>query len=80
MGDGMHLMIPAEEYTEMEAKIERLEKALDKACVKLAELCFDDGAYLPRYCPREDGVCQFCGFACEKASIWKEWCMKDANR
>ena len=35
MIDGMHLMIPASEYAEMEAKIERLEKALDKACEEL---------------------------------------------
>lgn len=54
MGDGMHLMIPASEYIEMETKIERLEKALDKAISELIdefggteeewkELCMKDG-------------------------------------
>ena len=64
MPDGMHLMIPASEYAEMESKIERLEKALDKACeVMVNRVNVDSGDGTPTL-----------RFTKEQ---WKEWCMKN---
>ena len=61
MADGVYVLIPASEYAEMESKIERLEKALDKAC---SELCI-----LSDYHETLKGI-----FGKEG---WKEWCMKN---
>jgi hypothetical protein len=66
-----------EQIDELQSQVVSLHKALDKACDSLAEICLEDGVCSPIYCPSKDGVYQFCGFACENASSWKEWCMKD---
>lgn len=60
MSNGMHLMIPASEYAEMEDKIEKLEKALDKACGQIAWLWNDY--------QRDE--------ASWDIKEWKEWCME----
>ena len=61
MSNGMHLMIPASEYAEMEAKIEKLEKALDKACKQL------------RFCSEYGFSVEECFRTVDR---WKEWCME----
>lgn len=72
MPDGMHLMIPAEEYVEMEAKIERLEKALDKACDLISEAVNQD-------CSIFDEVIKENYLWRTERHEWKEWCLKDEN-
>lgn len=54
-------MIPASEYAEMEAKIEKLEKALDKACKQL------------RFCSEYGFSVEECFRTVDR---WKEWCME----
>lgn len=74
MGDGMHLMIPASEYAEMEAKIERLEKALDNACQVLENLDNRSLHYEEKWL-RSIGCEDEVEIAMTKEE-WKEWCMK----
>lgn len=53
-------------------EIEKLEKALDRACEMLTKLTSDCNVY---QCPFN---CECdCGFECENKDYWKEWCMKD---
>lgn len=55
-------------------KIEKLEKALDKACRRLVKMCDDSGTCDDIHCPLEDNNCnEECGIA----DKWKEWCLKD---
>ena len=64
MADGVHVLIPASEYAEMESKIEFLEKALDKACCELLVMAMtgSDIELWKKNMTYEQ---------------WKEWCMKD---
>ena len=64
-------MIPASEYAEMEAKIERLEKALDKACEEIAGWVHVCG------CNNTGDMSGIYPF--DTKEQWKEWCMKNAD-
>lgn len=64
---------------ELEKKIERLEKALDKDCDVIVELntCNNLRAEQYEHCPFEK-KCFFHDLGCfSNKENWKEWCMKD---
>ena len=75
MADGMHLMIPASEYAEMESKIERLEKALDKACAYLHFGLRNINYHLPD----NAGNISERRVPVMTEEEWKEWCMNNAD-
>lgn len=54
--------------------IDELERALDKACKRLVEICEGCGTCEEIYCPLEDDNCNG---ECESMESWKEWCLKD---
>lgn len=75
MADGVHVLIPASEYAEMESKIERLEKALDKACAILNGAITNEYYSINKECNLIEAHIE--PFMTIKK--WKEWCMKDVD-
>lgn len=73
MADGISVLIPASEYAEMDGKIERLEKALDKACALLNCAITNEYHSINKECNLIEAHVE--PFMTIKE--WKEWCMND---
>ena len=59
-------------------KIDNLDKALDKACKRLAEMGKKAVMCDHVYCNVDDKFdTSTCRMQCENAESWKAWCMKD---
>ena len=69
---------PQEEFDWGEQEyIARLEKALDKACEKLALICKEINICKLEYCPLEHP--KFGCSKCDNARYWKEWALKEVQ-
>lgn len=72
-GDDFENTVPYLALKELVESVSTLEKALDKACLKLSE------AFERFYCDNECGIGDIlsCQSKCEDPTAWKEWCLKD---
>lgn len=61
---------------ELEKKIERLEKAFDKACEELEELDKSHAYEINKQIIEKEGSSTIT-FGYQKKEEWKEWCVKD---
>ena len=59
---------------------EKLEKALDKACERMASMCNVIEVCDELHCPLNPNRCGLnCDTECESSKSWKEWCLKNDN-
>lgn len=65
-------MILEDDY---EKQTRTLEKALDKACGKIAKICREDNLCHTIFCPIS--LTMPCKNECEHKEYWKEWCLND---